>query len=120
MKRAIIWGFLFVILVLLTAQAIDSNRDELTRSYPLRISLPFIGTYQTTVAPTAASYFVICLLLGGFVVMAFSLRAVMRANRLARLAQQEAEELRIELARLRGPAEDDEVYAAPMSPEDLE
>lgn len=112
MKKAIVWAFLFIILVLLTAQAIDSNRTELTRDFAFRLELPFIGTYETAISPSIATYFVFCILLGGFVVMVFSLAVVIRANRQARLARREAEELRDELEQLRGPAEDDEVYQA--------
>jgi len=111
MKKAIvIWVFLFLILVLFTAQAIDSNRKELTHRFPLRFDLPFGGTYETVYAPNVIEYFGLCILLGGFVVTVLSFGAVWRSHRQAKAAGREREETDSELRRLRGPAENDEVY----------
>ncbi len=113
MKRAVIWAFLFVVLVLLVAQAIESNRDELTREFALKFDIPFTdATYQTATLLSVAGYFALCLVFGGFLVAVLSLAAVIKANRLAKRVQLDLEDARAELDRLRGPAEDDEVYQA--------
>jgi len=110
MKRAIIWAFVFIVLVLLTAQAIDSNRAELTRSFAFRIDLPFIGLYQSTLDLSVAAYFGLCIILGGLVVMILSLGAVIKANLAVRQLRRQLQDAKAELTRLRGPAEDDEAY----------
>lgn len=111
MKRAVIWAFLFIVLVLVVAQAVESNREELTREFAFRFQMPFTGqAYQLAGSLSVASYFTLCLLLGGFLVMLLSLGAVIRANRLAKRARRDLEDCQAELSRLRGPAEDDEVY----------
>jgi hypothetical protein len=111
MKRAVVWAFLFLVLVLLVAQAIDSNRAELTREFAFKFKVPFAGdVWQSKSGLKVAEYFVVSMLIGGFMVMVLSLGAIIKANRLAKRAQLELEDCRAELARLRGPAEDDEVY----------
>jgi len=111
MKRAVVWAFLFIVLVLLVAQAIESNREELTREFAFKFNMPFTGEMlQLSSSLSVASYFALCLLLGGFLVTLLSLAAVIRANGLAKRMRLELEDCRSELARLRGPAEDDEVY----------
>jgi hypothetical protein len=110
MKRAIVWAFLFVVLVLLAAQAIDSNRAELTRSFAFQIAFPLVGAYQTTAELTVAAYFVICVLLGAGLTALLSLAAVIKAELTARRLQRELRICQDELDRLRGPAHDDDVY----------
>ncbi|MDP8221984.1 MAG: LapA family protein [Candidatus Lernaella stagnicola] len=113
MKRVVIWAFLFVVLVLLVAQAIESNRDELTRTFPFKFQVPFTDTmFQTAAQLSVASYFAICFVGGGFLVMLLSLVAVIKSNRIAKRSRRELEDANDELERLRGPAEDDEVYQA--------
>lgn len=102
MKRAIFWAFLFVVLVLMAAQAIDSNRAELTRQFAFQISLPFVGLFQAQRPMTVASYFAVCILMGAFAVMLLSLGAVIKSGGQARRALRELEECQGELARLRG------------------
>ena len=116
MKKAIvIWAFLFLILVLLTAEAINSNRTELSRVFTLKLNLPFGYAYETIYAPNVAEYFGMCILLGGFVVMILSMGAVLHAHREAKRARRELEEAQAELRRLRGTAENDEVYQTSFS-----
>jgi len=122
MVRKVLWAFLFLVLGLLTTLVYLSNDTELSHKFALGIDVPLTGDpdagvpqerYQTSIAPSVAAYFAICLLAGGFLVMILSLGVVFQAKRAVKHAQQETEDLRFELNRLRGPAEDDEVYRAP-------
>ncbi len=124
MVRKVLWAFLFLVLVILTTLVYLSNETELSHKFALGIDVPFTGDqdagvpqerYQTSIAPSVAAYFAICLLAGGFLVMILSLAVVFQAKRAVKQARQETEDLRFELNRLRGPAEDDEVYRAPAS-----
>ena len=115
MKRAILWAFFFVVLVLLATQAIDSNRAELTRQFAFQLSLPFVGTFEATHSLAVAAYFAICILLGAVAVMVLSLGAVIKAASLARQARRELEECQQELSRLRGRAGSDMSYQPSLS-----
>lgn len=124
MVRKIFWAFLFLVLVILTTLVYLSNETELSHKFALGIDVPLTGNevagevqmrFQTSIVPSVAAYFAICLLLGGFLVMILSLAVVFQAKRAVKRAHREIDDLRFELNRLRGPAEDDEVYQAPAS-----
>ena len=109
-KVFVIWAFLFLMLVLLTAEAIDSNRAELTHRFSLHLNLPLGQAYETAYAPNVAEYFGLCILLGGAAVTLLALGGLLRAHHQVRVAKRALEEAQAELRRLRGPAEHDEVY----------
>jgi hypothetical protein len=115
MKKAIVWAFLFVILVLLVAQAIDSNREEFSRAFPLKMSLPLIGVYQTEFELSVAAYLALAVIVGAGAVALLSLSAVVKAGLEMRRARRELAASRAELSSLRGPAEDDPVYQRPST-----
>jgi TRAP-type C4-dicarboxylate transport system permease small subunit len=112
MKRAmvVIWAFCFIALVFLGVLVVHSNWEELTHSFNWRISFPYFGAYQIKAAFNVGTYMALCILLGGAAVALMTLATVVRATLETRKAHRELDDCRAELARLRGPAEDDIVY----------
>lgn len=114
MVRVIIWAFLFVVLLVSVVWLLESNRDDLSQTFTLQLVLP--GGESALALPYELSvrvYLGLAVLAGGLLVMILSLAAIIRAKLQVRRANRLVEMYEDELERLRGPAEDDEVYRAP-------
>ncbi len=114
MARVVIWAFLFVVLLVGVVWVLESNRDDLSQTFTLKLVLP--GGEKALALPYELSvrvYLGLAVLAGGLVVMLLSLASIIRARLQAKRATRLVESYEDELERLRGPAEDDEVYRAP-------